>query len=82
MAKKKFQISHHYLGEVQMNRREMLAAGFRKLARAVPGLVTKKNLGPWLTGSLAGTRPPSEVLSFPKKSKEPAPQGPEPFKKD
>jgi hypothetical protein len=65
-----------------MNRREMLAAGFRQLARAMPGLVTNKSLGPWLTGSLAGTSPPSEVLSFPKKSKEPAPQGPEPYKED
>ncbi len=64
-----------------MNRREMLSAGFRKLAQTLPGLAAKGNLGVILTGGVAAP-PPTEALSFPRKPQEPALLGPKPIKED
>jgi hypothetical protein len=64
-----------------MNRREMLAAGFRQLARALPGLTRKRSLGAFLTG-VSPSPPPREALSFPKKAAEPALDGHNSFKVD
>lgn len=64
-----------------MNRREMLAAGFRQLARALPGLTGKRGLTTRLTG-VSPAPPPPEALSFPEQMREPALPGPKPFKED
>ncbi len=64
-----------------MNRREMLATGFRRLVRALPGL-TKGSLGSVLTGRAVATPPPPEALSFPRQTPEPARPGPNSIKED
>ena len=51
-----------------MNRREMLVTGFRQLAQALPGLVTRRKVST-LTGS-ASAPPHREALSFPQKPHE------------
>ncbi len=64
-----------------MNRREMLTAGLRQLARALPGLATTKSLGALLTGG-APVAPHQETLSFPSKVQEPAAAAPKPIVKE
>lgn len=65
-----------------MNRREMLTAGFRQIARTLPGLAkANRSLAPWLNAA-APAPPPPEALSFPPQVREPAPDGQKPFKED
>jgi len=64
-----------------MNRREMLAAGIRQLARALPGLNTKRSLGTLLNG-VPLAPPAREALSFPKPAEEPAREGQNSVKED
>ena len=61
-----------------MNRREMLAAGFHRLAQVMPGLVNRRSLSDFLTG-VTPTPSHQEALCFPPRRQDPAELGPEPL---
>jgi hypothetical protein len=62
-----------------MNRRELLAAGFLRLARGFPGWAAGRSLS-LASGREAPLR--REAMSFPRKSSAPANPAPKPIKED